>query len=163
AADGGTLFLDEIGDVEAGLQGKLLKLLEEKQVRRLGSLRDVKVDVRIVAATNRALEQLVREGKFRSDLFFRLRGVQLTLPPLRSRGEDILLLARHFLDVHSARYGKKHLRFSKEAERMLLDYGWPGNVRELRNVVEETVLLASDSLIQPGQLTFCAMLGAPAG
>jgi DNA-binding NtrC family response regulator len=161
AADGGTLFLDEIGDVEPLLQGKLLKLLEEKVVRRLGSLRDIKVDVRIVAATNRPLEQLVQENKFRSDLYFRLRGVQLALPPLRSRGEDILLLARNFLVLHSARYGKKQLRFSADAEKVLLNYVWPGNVRELRNVVEETVLLAPTEVIEPAQLTLCTMLGAP--
>jgi two-component system, NtrC family, response regulator AtoC len=130
-------------------------------VRRLGSLRDMKVDVRIVAATNRPLEQLVQQGKFRSDLFFRLRGIQLALPPLRSRGEDILLLARDFLVLHSARYGNKQLRFSADAEKVLLNYSWPGNVRELRNVVEETVLLASTEVIEPGQLTLCAMLGAP--
>jgi two-component system, NtrC family, response regulator AtoC len=143
------------------VQGKLLKLLEEKVVRRLGSLRDMKVDVRIVAATNRPLEKLVQEGKFRSDLFFRLRGVQWALPPLRSRGEDILLLARNFLVLHSARYGNKQLRFSADAEKVLLNYVWPGNVRELRNVVEETVLLAPTEVIEPGQLTLCAMLGAP--
>jgi transcriptional regulator with GAF, ATPase, and Fis domain len=160
-ADGGTLFLDEIGDVEPVLQGKLLKLLEEKVVRRLGSLRDAKVDVRVVAATNRPLEQWVREGKFRSDLYFRLRGVQLVLPPLRSRGEDILSLARDFLTLHSARYGKKRLRFSERAEKALLDYVWPGNVRELRNVIEETVLLANTEIIQPEQLSMCAMLAAP--
>ena len=161
AADGGTLFLDEIGDVELILQGKLLKLLEEKVVRRLGSLRDVKVDVRIVAATNRPLEQLVQEGKFRSDLFFRLRGVQLALPALRARGEDILLLAKEFLARHSARYGNKQLCFSRDAEIVLLNYVWPGNVRELHNVIEETVLLASTEVIKPEQLSLCAMLGAP--
>src|SRR5205807_2706346 len=129
AAHGGTLFLDEIGDADLAVQGKLLKLLEEKVVRRLGSLRDVKVDVRIIAATNRPLEQLIRDRGFRSDLFFRLRGVQIALPSLRSRGEDVLLLARHFLAVHATRYGRKPLNLSKEAERVLQDYAWPGNVR----------------------------------
>jgi transcriptional regulator with GAF, ATPase, and Fis domain len=159
AADGGTLFLDEIGDIEFGLQGKLLKLLEEKTVRRLGSLRDVKVDVRIVAATNKPLEKLVQKGIFRSDLYFRLRGVQLVLPVLCERDNDILLLARHFLALNGARYQKRDLVFSPEAERVLLDYAWPGNVRELRNVVEEAVLLASGPVIGPDQLSLCATLG----
>ena len=160
AAHGGTLFLDEIGDMEPALQGKLLKLLEEKSLRRLGSLRELRVDVRVVAATNRPLEQLVREGRFRSDLFFRLRGVQLAVPPLRERGDDVLLLARHFLQLNSARYGKRGLRLSAQAEAALLAYAWPGNVRELRNVIEEAVLLAQHDVIAPGQLSFCASLGA---
>jgi DNA-binding NtrC family response regulator len=159
AADGGTLFLDEIGDIEFSLQGKLLKLLEEKTVRRLGSLRDVHVDVRIVAATNKPLEKLVQKGIFRSDLYFRLRGVQLVLPVLCERDNDILLLARHFLALNGARYQKRDLVFSPEAERVLLDYAWPGNVRELRNVVEEAVLLASGPVIGPDQLSLCATLG----
>ena len=162
AAHGGTLFLDEIGDMELGLQGKLLKLLEEKTLRRLGSLRELRVDVRVVAATNRPLEQLVREGKFRSDLFFRLRGVQFSIPPLRERGNDVLLLAHHFLQLNSARYGKRGLRFSAAAEAAMLGYGWPGNVRELRNVIEEAVLLASSEVIGPEQLSFCASLGVGA-
>ena len=161
AADGGTLFLDEIGDMELGLQGKLLRLLEEKTVRRLGSVRDYRANVRIVAATNRPLEQLVQESKFRSDLYFRLRIIQLALPPLRARGEDILRLAELFLRLHSARYGKKQLRFSPEAERALQAYVWPGNVRELRNVIEQTVLLINDEVIAPAHLAFCATLGTP--
>lgn len=160
AAEGGTLFLDEIGDIDLSLQGKLLKLLEEKTVRRLGSVRDHKVNVRIVAATNRPLEQLVREGKFRSDLYFRLRIIQLALAPLRDRGDDIVLLARHYLSVHGARYGKEKLRFSPQAERTLLNYVWPGNVRELRNIIEQTVLLISGEVIEPAHLTLCATLGA---
>ena len=140
-AEGGTLFLDEIGDMDIGLQAKLLKLLEEKTVRRLGSVREQRVDVRIVAATHRPLEALVREGRFRADLYFRLGVVQLRLPPLRERGEDILLLARHFLRHHAARYGKPVPALDAAAERVLLSYSWPGNVRELRNVIEQAVLL----------------------
>ena len=161
AAEGGTLFLDEIGDVEPGLQGKLLRLLEEKVVRRLGSVRDYRANVRIVAATNRPLEQLVQESKFRSDLYFRLRIIQLALPSLRDRGEDILRLADHFLSLHSARYGKKQLRFSPDAQKALLTYVWPGNVRELRNIIEQTVLLTNDAVIEPAHLAFCATLGTP--
>lgn len=161
AADGGTLFLDEIGDMDAALQVKLLKLLEEKTVRRLGSVRDQKVNVRIIAATHQPLERLVSEGRFRSDLFFRLRIVQLALPALRERSEDILLLARHFLAHQCGRYHKGPLRFSAEAEKAMLSYPWPGNVRELRNIIEQTVLLAITPLIEPAHLPFCAMLGGP--
>lgn len=159
AADQGTLFLDEIGDAELSLQGKLLRLLEDKVVRRLGSLRDVKVNVRVVAATNQPLERRVQDQRFRSDLFFRLRGVQLHLPPLRERGDDILLLARHFLVVHGGRYGKRDLRLDNDAERILLQYSWPGNVRELRNTVEQMVLLADSSVIHPAHINLCATLG----
>jgi two-component system, NtrC family, response regulator AtoC len=159
AADEGTLFLDEIGDAELGLQGKLLRLLEDKVVRRLGSVRDVKVNVRVVAATNQPLERRVQDQRFRSDLFFRLRGVQLELPPLRERGDDVLLLARHFLEAHGARYGKRNLSLSPEAERILLDYAWPGNVRELRHTVEQMVLLADTDVVRPAHINLCATLG----
>ncbi|HSD62041.1 MAG TPA: sigma-54 dependent transcriptional regulator [Burkholderiales bacterium] len=158
AADGGTLFLDEIGDVDLSIQAKLLKLLEEKVIRRLGSVRDIKVDVRIIAATNRPLEQMVRENKFRSDLYFRLRMVQIPLPPLRDRGEDILQLARGFLEVQRARYGKAGLHFTTETERLLLKYAWPGNVRELRNMVEQVVLMSQGDSILPHHIPFCSDL-----
>jgi len=158
AADGGTLFLDEIGDVDLSIQAKLLKLLEEKVIRRLGSVRDIKVDVRIIAATNRPLEQMVRESKFRSDLYFRLRMVQIPLPPLRDRGEDILQLSRGFLEVQRARYGKPGLHFTPETERLLLKYAWPGNVRELRNMVEQVVLMSQGDSILPQHIPFCSDL-----
>jgi DNA-binding NtrC family response regulator len=162
AADGGTLFLDEIGDMDAALQVKLLKLLEEKKVRRLGSVRDQKINVRIIAATHQSLEQRVNERLFRSDLYFRLRIVQLSLPPLRERGDDILLLARYFLAQQSRRYNKEFLQFSPAAEAAMLAYQWPGNIRELRNVIEQTVLLSASPLIEPAQLPFCAVLGGQA-
>lgn len=127
-------------------------------MRRLGSIRDQKVDVRIIAATNQALEKLVSEGRFRSDLFFRLRIVELAPPPLRARGDDIPLLARHFLAQQSARYNKAALRFSAATEQAMLEYPWPGNVRELRNVIEQTVLLASGPIIETTQLPFCTVL-----
>lgn len=158
AADGGTLFLDEIGEIEPAVQVKLLKLLEEKAVRRVGGLREKKINIRIVAATNRDLEKMVREGKFRSDLFFRLRIVHIGLPPLRSRGNDVLLLARRFLAEQGARYGKPSLHFSEAAEERLLDYSWPGNVRELRNAIEQTVLMASGHTVEPAHLVFCNTL-----
>lgn len=160
AAHGGTLFLDEVGELEQKVQVKLLKLLEDKTVRRLGSVRDHKVNVRIIAATNRELEALVQTGEFRSDLYFRLRIVTLTAPPLRSRGGDVLTLAGHFLRLHAARYGKSDLRFHKNTEKALLEHGWPGNVRELRNAIEQAVLLATEPVINPEQLALSPTVGS---
>ena len=158
AAEGGTLFLDEIGEVDIGVQAKLLKLLEDRTVRRLGGLREQPVDVRFVAATNRDLEQMVREGRFRADLFFRLRIVDIALPPLRARGDDILLLARMFLKTHGARYGKPNLTLSAGAEQALRNYAWPGNVRELRNAIEQAVLLADFDVLEAAHFPFCKLL-----
>jgi len=158
-AEGGTLFLDEIGDMDMGLQARVLKVLEDKNVRRLGSARDQHVDVRILAATHRSLEKLVREGKFRSDLYFRLRIVQIAVPPLRERGEDALFLAKHFLAIHGARYGRPNMRFDESAEGMLRAHPWPGNVRELRNIVEQAVLLAGSPVIEAEQLNLCSPQG----
>ncbi len=152
AANGGTLFLDEIGEIEPPLQVKLLKLLEDKRVRRLGSVREQQVSVRIVTATNRDLEQMVRQGRFRSDLFFRLRILQLSTPPLRERGDDVLVLANHFLEVHRLRYGKPVLTFSEETVQRLRRHRWPGNVRELRNVIEHSVIMAHGSVIEARDL-----------
>ena len=151
-AAGGTLFLDEIGDLDLGLQAKLLKLLEEKTVRRLGSLRDQKVDVRIVAATHRPLEQHVRDGKFRADLYFRLRIIQFALPPLREREDDVIRLAEHFLALHGNRYGRPGLGLSPAAQAQLRRHPWPGNVRELRNLMEQAVLLATGQEVGPEHL-----------
>ena len=161
ASDGGTLFLDEIGEIEPPLQAKLLKLLEDKTIRRIGAVKERKVNLRIISATNRDLQAMVREGRFRSDLYFRLRIVSIVVPPLRAREGDILLLARHFLASHGRRYGKPALRFSAEAERALVRYSWPGNVRELRNMLQQTVLLAHGDVVTPCQLAFCNGL-APA-
>ncbi len=162
SADGGTLFLDEIGEVDLAIQAKLLKLLEEKSVRRIGSTRERRVNIRIISATNQNLENMVRGGKFRADLFFRLRIITLRVPPLRERGDDVLRLARHFLEAHGKRYGKRGLAFSEDAEHVLTDYGWPGNVRELRNMLEQTVLLAQDAVITAEQLAICSGLSAAA-
>ena len=151
-AEGGTLFLDEIGDMDLGLQAKLLKLLEEKTVRRIGSLRDQRVNVRIVAATHRPIEALVQEGRFRADLYFRLCVFQISMPPLRDRGADILSLARHFIGLHAARYGKPPPRLTAVAEQRLLAHHWPGNVRELRNVLEQAVLLSSGPVIDAPEI-----------
>jgi DNA-binding NtrC family response regulator len=148
-AEGGTLFMDEIGDIDLALQAKLLTLLENKMVRRLGSVRENRANVRIITATNKPLESLVREGKFRSDLFFRLRIVHLQMPSLRERDDDILLLAQYFLDLHRTRYRRPDLRFNAGALAVLRNYHWPGNVRELRNVIEQVVIMAREDVIGP--------------
>lgn len=162
AAEGGTLFLDEIGEIDLALQAKLLKLLEDKRVRRLGSVRENKVDVRIVTATNRNLEQQIRDGKFRADLYFRLRIVQLEVPPLRTRSTDIILLAEHFLAMHRTRYGKPNLHFSPDVLATFSAYPWPGNVRELRNAIEQSVILARSDQLRPSDLTFSSDLSVTA-
>ncbi len=140
AAEGGFLFLDEIGDVEISLQGKLLRAIEDRVVRRVGGVRDRKIDVRILAATNRDLEREVARERFRSDLYFRLAVLILHLPPLRERGNDVLLLAEHYLRRFVAKYGKDARRISPEGQRLMLTYPWPGNVRELSHVIERAVL-----------------------
>ncbi len=152
AAHGGTLFLDEVGELELATQAKLLKLLEDHEVRRLGSVRQQKVDVRVLAATNRPLETMVQAGSFRSDLFFRLGALRVNLPPLRERAGDVPLLAGLFLGRSSRRYGKSGLRFSDEALARLQAHHWPGNVRELANVVEQCVMLAVDPVIEADDL-----------
>ncbi len=155
SAEGGTLFLDEIGEIEIAVQVKLLKLLEEKQVRRLGGIREQRVNVRIVTATNRDIEAMVRTGKFRADLFYRLRILHVGLPPLREREDDVLLLARHFLASQGLRYGRADVRLSPAAERVLKAHHWPGNIRELRNAIEQAVLLTRSNTLEPAQFPFC--------
>jgi len=140
AAEKGFLFLDEVGDIELSLQGKLLRAIEERTVRRVGGLRDRRVDVRIVAATHRDLENEVKADRFRKDLYYRLAVITIDLPPLRVRGEDILLLAAHFLDKFNAKYGKAVRGIDDSAARSLLEYPWPGNVRELSHVIGRAVL-----------------------
>ena len=140
AAEGGFLFLDEVGDIELALQGKLLRAIEDRVVRRVGGVRDRKVDVRILAATNRDLELESGRDRFRKDLYFRLAVIPIRLPPLRERGEDVLLLADTFLRRFSAKYGKSVKRFNAAARERLLAYPWPGNVRELSHVIERAVL-----------------------
>jgi len=147
AADGGTVFLDEIADMPLASQAKLLRVLQEKEVRPVGSTKTVPVDVRIVSATRRDLEQAVAEGAFREDLYYRLNVVTLELPPLAERREDIPLLAAHFLDQVRERTGKDVKSFSPEAMELLLGAAWPGNVRQLQNVVEQTVALATTPIV----------------
>jgi DNA-binding NtrC family response regulator len=129
-------------------------------MRRLGSVRDRVVDVRVVAATNRNMEEHVQSGAFRSDLYFRLRVVELNVPPLRERGDDVLLLTDHFLDHHAKRYGKSGLHIDEEARAIMRAYSWPGNVRELRNVIENAVLLSEGDFIGPGGLSLSTTLAA---
>jgi len=140
-ASGGTLFLDEIGELPLPLQPKLLRVLEERRVRPLGGNREIDCDVRIVAASHRDLGEAVREGKFRDDLFYRLNVIQLALPPLRDRGNDILLLAQDFISEMARRFNKSVSGLSEPAAARLLAYRWPGNIRELRNVIERALAL----------------------
>lgn len=146
-ADGGTLFLDEVGEIPLSLQVKLLRFLQEREVMRLGGSQPVKVDVRIVAATNRNLGEDVKEGRFRDDLYYRLNVIEIPIPPLRERKKDITLLAQHFLKKFSKNMDKKISGFTPEALEKLLEYRWPGNVRELENAVERAMVLASRNII----------------
>jgi two-component system, NtrC family, response regulator AtoC len=141
-ADGGTVFLDEIGDMQVSLQSKLLKVIEDRRFRRLGGTHVTEVDVRIVAATSRDLKSMVKQGKFREDLYYRLSVVPITMPPLREHLDSVIPLARYYLDVLSRGMGRKMRCFSPDAEKMLMAYKWPGNIRELRNVVERGIILA---------------------
>ncbi len=142
-ADGGTLFLDEIGEIDPSLQVKILRVLEERRFERVGGTETVGVDVRLVAATNRDLKQMVEAGRFREDLFYRLYVVNMMLPPLREREGDIVLLAQHYLQALAAENGRKVSGITPDAMDALAAYGWPGNVRELRNVIERMVVLSS--------------------
>ena len=151
-ASQGTLFLDEIGDTPPPLQVKLLRVLQEREIRRVGSSTPIRIDVRLLAATNHRLDELVREGRFREDLYYRLNVVSLRLPPLRERREDIPLLAAHFLTRFAKRHGRPVPTLSPEAMALLCEHPWPGNVRELENAIERAVLLAESDTIFPGDL-----------
>ena len=152
AANGGTLFLDEIGTMSIDMQAKILRVLQDRRFMQLGGTSEIQVDVRIVAATNVNLQQAVREGRFREDLFYRLNVISLELPPLRQRREDIPLLAQHFLRVYAEENNTEPPSLSPDALRILLDYEWPGNVRELENAMERGVVLATTRTITPDLL-----------
>lgn len=142
-AHGGTLFLDEVGEIPLELQGKLLRVLQEREFERVGDDVTTTVDVRVIAATNRELEELVREGRFREDLFYRLSVFPLEVPPLRQRGEDAIQLAQHFLDITCKDFGRKPLKLTRSQVDAILQYDWPGNIRELKNVIERAVILSN--------------------
>jgi DNA-binding NtrC family response regulator len=152
AADGGTIFLDEIGDIPLATQVRLLRVLQEGEIKRVGSADSVRVDVRVIAATHRDLPKLVRAGRFREDLFYRLNVINIQLPALRERVEDVPLLAHHFLRRYADRLGKKVRTLAPEAIELLCGYRWPGNVRELENAVERAVVLCRADSVTPGDL-----------
>ena len=152
-ADGGTVFLDEIGEMTPGLQAKLLRFLEEKTFKRVGGLADIRVDVRVIAATNRNLEEEVKAGKFREDLFYRLQVMPVALPPLRERHGDIPLLATYYIDRFNREFRKRIRGVSAAATRLLEQYQWPGNVRELRNAIERAMLLNDRDQLEPDDFT----------
>lgn len=151
-ADGGTIFLDEIGEMDLSLQVKILRVLQEKEIERVGGSGYKKVDVRIVAATNRDLEVEVQAGNFREDLYYRLNVIPLHLPPLRERGRDVLLLARHFLELFCRKKGRPMLGLAEATQRILLAYAWPGNVRELENFMERLSILVDGASVEPQDL-----------
>jgi len=153
-ADGGTVFLDEIGDMKPFLQSKILRVIENQTFMRVGGEREIKVDVRIIAATNRNLEALVKDGFFRKDLYYRLKVMVVEMPPLRGRATDILLLTNLFIEENNREHGKNVKGFSEDAKSLLSQYSWPGNVRELRNVVERAMILSDQELLTPKQLPF---------
>jgi len=151
-ADGGTLFLDEIGEIPGEIQVKLLRALQESEFERVGGIRTLRVDVRLIAATNRDLKALIAEGRFREDLFYRLAVVPMELPPLRDRREDIPVLVAHFIEKFNRRLGKKVDGVDPEAMQLLQSYGWPGNIRELENLMERSVLFADGPIVEASQL-----------
>jgi transcriptional regulator with GAF, ATPase, and Fis domain len=162
AAQGGTLFLDEVGEIPLALQALLLRVLEEREIERVGSTRPIKVDIRLIAATNRDLERMIHEGIFRKDLFYRLNVITVPLPPLRERREDIPLLASHFASRFSRKLGRRMAGFTPEARACLLRYDWPGNIRELANAIERAVVLGEGELIHPEDLPETLFETAPA-
>jgi nitrogen regulation protein NR(I) len=151
-ADGGTLFLDEIGEVPVEMQVKLLRAIQESEFERVGGIKTLQVDVRLIAATNRDLKQLIADGRFREDLYYRLAVVPIALPPLRDRREDVPLLVRYFIEKYDQRLGKKVEGIEDEALELLVNYSWPGNIRELENLMERSVLFADGPLIQASAL-----------
>jgi len=156
-ANHGTMFLDEIGDMTFQLQAKLLQVLQDGEFSRLGGKNDVHVDVRVVAATNKDLEQAVADGQFREDLFFRLNVVSINLPPLRDRREEIPILSDYFLKKYSVQYNKPYIELSQETMNLLMEYDWPGNIRELENLIKRTVVLASEAPIRKEMMHGIAM------
>ncbi len=160
-ANGGTIFLDEIADMSLKTQAKVLRVLQEQVMERVGGTQRIRVDVRVLAATNKDLPAEIKAGRFREDLYFRLNVIPIFVPPLRSRPQDIPLLADHFMAVVSAEYGRRPKRLTPEASARLQQYGWPGNVRELRNVVERVIIMGSGDTITAQDLAFLGRDGMP--
>ena len=154
AADGGTLFLDEIGELSPLLQAKLLRVLEDQVIRRVGGIKDMQVDVRVIAASNRDLEKAVREGQFRQDLYYRLAIIAIFIPPLRDRKEDIMPLVDFFIERYNRRFKKSVRGITEETRRLILSHNWPGNVRELKNTIERGMILEEEPLLRPLYLPF---------
>jgi len=153
-ANEGTIFLDEIGEMDPMLQTKILRVLQEKEVTRIGSNKSIKLDVRVIAATNRNLNQEVKEGRFREDLFYRLQGFLIHLPPLYERGDDVVMLSKNFLNDFCKENRIQPITISKDAVKMMMDYKWPGNIRELKAVIERAAILAENGTITPEDLVF---------
>jgi DNA-binding NtrC family response regulator len=151
-ADKGTLFLDEIGNLSFHLQAKLLAVIENRQFSRIGSNQMIPTDIRLVCATNRNLENMVRDGLFREDLLYRINTIQIELPPLRERGNDIFILAEFFMNKYTYKYNKPQLKINQQAHEKLLKYSWPGNIRELQHTIEKAVILSDSSIIKPEDL-----------
>ena len=159
-ANGGTLFLDEIGDLKSDIQGKLLRALQEREIERVGGARPIPVDLRVICATNRNLDKAVQEGRFREDLYWRLKVVPIELPPLRERREDIRDLALHFLQRYAASYGRPPQTLTEAAIHMLENHSWPGNIRELENLVERLVVVCDDAVVDESLLPLDLTVGA---
>jgi len=151
-ADSGTIYLDEIADMKLSTQAKLLKVIENKAFKRVGGIKDIEVDLRIIAATNKVLEDEVKSGAFREDLYYRLKVIPIHLPPLRERKEDIPLLAKYFIDLFNHEFRKNVVGLAPEAEKLFFDYSWPGNIRELKNVIERAMILENEEYILPEHL-----------
>lgn len=155
-ASGGTLFLDEIGNLSLPMQAKMLTAIEKKSITRLGSTKNIAIDVRFICATNTDIYQAVEDGEFRQDLLYRINTIEIHIPPLRERGNDILLLAEYFLDKYTHKYKKDTQRLSQDIKKKLLSYNWPGNVRELQNAIERAVILSSGKVLKIEDFTFSA-------
>lgn len=153
-AEGGTIFLDEIGEMDPNLQAKLLRVLQEREITRIGGNQVIKLDVRVIAATHRDLTEEVKEGRFREDLYYRLLGLPIQLPPLRERGNDVILIAKHFLDNFTRENQMPKFKISQEAQQKLLQYPFPGNIRELKSIIELSAVMASDQEIKPQDISF---------
>ena len=160
-ADKGTLFLDEIGNLSLQSQAKLLSVLQNRYVVKVGSNRQISIDIRLVCATNCNLMQMVKDGRFREDLFYRINTIMIEVPPLRDRVDDIAILANHFLKLHSERYGKSGLKISTHALEKITNHDWPGNVRELQHAIEKAVIMSDSQVLKPSDFAFSSTAGGP--